>query len=239
MSTVKKILVKILGPIILSKSKVVANEQLSPHFHLLTIQGKKLKKEWIPGQKIQVQLKNDQMRSYTPCSWDSKAGVMQTLVYMHGKGPGALWARDVKPQNKVVILGPKKSLTLETETKTVLFFGDETTFGLAHAIKKNYPETIFHFYMEANDTNESSAILKKFDLEDALLVSLDQLDLISQEMTKIFKDDGFTRIVLSGKQQSIVALRNKLYSQNIPAAAIGTKVYWGWKDDPNGKLKHR
>lgn len=239
MSTVKKILVKILGPIILSKSKIVSNEQLSPHFHLLTIQGRKLKKEWIPGQKIQVQLKDDQMRSYTPCSWDSKAGVMQTLVYMHGKGPGALWARDVKAQNKVTVLGPKKSLTLDSETKTVIFFGDETTFGLAHAIKKNFPEMTFHFYMEANDTDESSAILKKFDLEDALLVSINQLDLIAQEISKNFKDDGLTRIILSGKQQSIVALRNKLYSLNIPAASIGTKVYWGWKDDPNGKLKNR
>lgn len=237
MSTIKKILVKILGPIILSKSKIVSNEQLSPHFHLLTIKGRNLKKEWIPGQKIQIQLKDDQMRSYTPCSWDSKAGVMQTLVYMHGKGPGALWARDAKAQNKVTVLGPKKSLKLEEEMKRVIFFGDETTFGLAHAIKNNVPDIKFHFFMEANDTDESSSILKKFDLEDALLVSLGQFDLIGEQISKLFAEDNSIRIVLSGKQQSIVALREKLYSLNIPAAAIGTKVYWGWKDDPNGKLK--
>ena len=239
MSTLKKILVKILGPFILSKSKVVSNEKLSPHFHLLTIQGKKLKKEWVAGQKIQVQLKDDQIRSYTPCSWDSKAGVMQTLIYMHGKGPGALWAKDVKAQNKIIILGPKKSLTLNQETKTVLFFGDETTFGLAHAIKKNLSEIKFHFFMEANDLHESSSILKKFELEDALLVPRDQLDTLSLEIAKVFKDDGLTKIILSGKQQSIVSLRTKLYALNIPSAIIGTKVYWGWKDDPNGKLKHK
>lgn len=237
MSTLKKILVKILGPIILSKSKIVSNEQLSPHFNLLTIQGKNLRKEWIPGQKIQIQLKDDQMRSYTPCSWDSKAGVMQTLVYMHGKGPGALWARDAKAQNKVIVLGPKKSLKLEEETKTVIFFGDETTFGLAHAIKKYIPGMKFHFFMEASDTDESSAILKKFNLEEALLVSLEQLDSIAQEISKIYSLDSSVRIVLSGKQQSIVALRTKLYALNVAATAIGTKVYWGWKDDPNGKLK--
>lgn len=237
MSTVKKILVKILGPLILSKSKIVSNEQLSPHFHLLTIQGRTLKKEWIPGQKIQIQLKGDEMRSYTPCSWDSKAGVMQTLVYMHGKGPGALWARDAKAQNKVTVLGPKKSLKLEEVGKRVIFFGDETTFGLAHAIKKNVPDIKFNFFMEAGDTDESSSILKRFDLEDALLVSLGQLDLIAGQMSKLFEEDNSIKIVLSGKQQSIVALREKLYSLNIPKASIGTKVYWGWKDDPNGKLK--
>lgn len=237
MSTVKKILVKILGPIILSKSKIISNEQLSPHFHLLTIQGRNLKKEWLPGQKIQIQLQDDQMRSYTPCSWNSKTGVMQTLVYMHGKGPGALWARDAKAQNKVTVLGPKKSLKLEEETNNVIFFGDETTFGLAHAIKKNIPNIKFHFFMEAVDTEESSSILKRFDLEDALLVSVGQLDLISQQMAKLYAEDNTQRIVLSGKQQSIVALREKLYSHNIPKDSIGTKVYWGWKDDPNGKLK--
>lgn len=238
MSTVKKILVKILGPFILSKSKIVSNEQLSPHFHLLTIQGKSLKKEWIPGQKIQVQLKDDQMRSYTPSSWDSKAGVMQTLVYMHGKGPGALWARNAKAQSKVIILGPKKSLNIAPKTKTIIFFGDETTFGLAHAIKKNFPAIKFHFFMEAQDTTESSAILKRFDLEEALCVSLDKLSLLIPEIDRVYNTDAaFTKIILSGKQQSIVALRAQLYSLNIPASAISTKVYWGWKDDPNGKLK--
>ncbi len=237
MSTVKKILVKILGPIILSKSKIVSNEQLSPHFHLLTIQGRNLKKEWIPGQKIQIQLKDDEMRSYTPCSWNSKTGVMQTLVYMHGKGPGALWARDAKAQSKVTVLGPKKSLKLEEETKSVIFFGDETTFGLAHAIKTNIPEIKFHFFLEANDTDESSSILKRFGLEEALVVSVGQLDLISEQISKLYQEDHSLRIVLSGKQQSIVALREKLYSKNVPAGSIGTKVYWGWKDDPNGKLK--
>lgn len=238
MSSIKKILVKVLGPLILSKSKIVSNEALSPHFQLLTISGKNFKKDWIPGQKIQVQLKNDEMRSYTPCSWDSNIGVMQTLVYMHGKGPGALWARDVKPKAKVVILGPKKSLKLDIDsTKSVIFFGDETTFGLAHAIKQNFSEIKFHFFMESTDTDESSAILKRFDLEDALLVSLNQLDLIAQEISKIYLQDSLSKIVLSGKQQSIVALRTKLHALGVPADAIGTKVYWGWKDDPNGKLK--
>lgn len=237
MSTVKKILVKVLGPFILAKSKVVSNEQLSPHFQLITLQGKSLKKEWIPGQKIQVQLKGDEMRSYTPCEWDTEAGIMKTLIYMHGKGPGARWARDAKAHSKVVVLGPKKSLSLSEDTKEVVFFGDETTFGLAHAIKKNYEGIKFHFFMEASETDESSVILKKFDLEDALCVSLNQLDLIAQEITKIYSSNNLTRIVLSGKQQSIVALREKLYALNVPSTAIGTKVYWGWKDDPNGKLK--
>lgn len=238
MSTVKKILVKILGPIILSKSRIVSNERLSPHFQFITIKGKSIKKkEWIPGQKIQIQLKGDEMRSYTPSSWDQSSGIMQTLIYMHGKGPGALWARDVRAQDKVVVLGPKSSLKIDESVKRVIFFGDETTFGLAYALLKNRSDIEFHFFFEANDLNESKNILKKFELENSSLFELNQMDAAAVKLGQAFINDGETKIILSGKQQSIVALRQRLYAQDIPKEFIDKKVYWGWKDDPNGKLK--
>ena len=238
MSSVKKILLKILGPLVLSKSKIVSNERLSPHFHLITIKGQALKKaQWIPGQKIQVQLKGDEMRSYTPTSWDESSGVMQTLVYMHGKGPGALWARDAKALDKVVVLGPKSSLKIDEAIKNVLFFGDETTFGLAYALKTNRSELNFHFFFECNDISESALALKKFNLSDAKTFGLNQMDNVANELKASFVHNGETKIILSGKQQSIVALRERLYAMDIPREYIDKKVYWGWKDDPNGKLK--
>lgn len=238
MSVVKKILLKVLGPLVLSKSKIVSNERLSPHFQFITIKGASLKKaQWIPGQKIQVQLKGDEMRSYTPTSWDQSTGVMQTLVYMHGKGPGALWARDARPQDKVIVLGPKSSLKIEETIKKVLFFGDETTFGLAYALKVNRSELTFKLFFECNDVEESKLALKKFDLVDAATFGLNQMDAVASALKASFINNGETKIILSGKQQSIVALREKLYALDIPREFIDKKVYWGWKDDPNGKLK--
>jgi ferric-chelate reductase (NADPH) len=239
MSKLKKIVLKFLGPLILSESKIISNERLSPHFQFLTIKGKSLKKaEWIPGQKIQIQLAHDQMRSYTPSSWDSKTGEMQTLVYMHGKGPGALWARDAKVNQSVVVLGPRGSLKLEPEMQTILFFGDETTFGLAHALKKYSSDKKYFFFFESIDTHESEMILNKFELSESLIFSLNQHGQIADSINEIFKNNSGAQIVLSGKQQSIVAIREKLYAREIPREQITKKVYWGWKDDPNGKLKH-
>ena len=238
MSKIKKILLKILGPVVLSKSKITSNERLSPHFQFITIKGNSLKKtQWIPGQKIQIQLEHDEMRSYTPSSWNSETGEMQTLVYMHGKGPGALWARDAKVNEPVVVLGPKGSLKLEDTTHTVLFFGDETTFGLAHALQKYTENKKYFFFFESNDTHEAEMILKKFDLDQALIYSLNQYDQVSKSIAEIFKQNPGAQIVLSGKQQSIVAIREKLYSMQVPKEQISKKVYWGWKDDPNGKLR--
>lgn len=238
MSKIKKILLKVLGPLVLSKSKIVSNEKLSPHFQFITIKGNSIKKkEWFPGQKIQVQLQGDEMRSYTPSSWNQSEGVMQTLVYMHGKGPGALWARDAKVKDKVTVLGPKSSLKIHDGMKRVIFFGDETTFGLAHALLKNRTEIEFHFFFEANDLKESSLVLKRFELEQSNLFELGQMDAAARALAMAFINDGSTQIILSGKQQSIVALRERLYAQNIPKEYVDKKVYWGWKDDPNGKLK--
>lgn len=236
--SLKSILLKILGPLILSDSKILSNERLSPHFQLLSIKGKSLRKvQWIPGQKMQIKMKDDSMRSYTPTSWDPVAGVVQTLIFMHGNGPGALWARDALPASKVTILGPRKSLTLEAGDETIIFFGDETTFGLAHALKK-YTENIrYYFFFECRDRLESQLILNLLNLENSPLYGINQHEQLVTAITTVFDQNPGSRIILSGKQQSIVSLRDKLYHQNISPEKISKKIYWGWKDDPNGKLK--
>lgn len=238
MSAVKNVLLKVLGPLFLAESKVVSNEKLSPHFQFLTIKGKKFKKaDWIPGQKIQVRLGDELMRSYTPSSWDKENGVVQTLVYMHGKGPGALWARDAKPGAKATILGPRGSLVLDESLKEVFFFGDETTFGLAYAIRENFKHLSVKCFFESTDTEESKAVLEKFNLKDSALYPLSQADIIASDIARGFDMKETSKIVLSGKQQTIVAIRQKLYTLGITPEQIIVKVYWGWKDDPNGKLK--
>ncbi len=238
MGQIKNVLLKVLGPLFLSESKIVSNERLSPHFQFLTIKGKSFKKsDWIPGQKIQVRLNDELMRSYTPSSWDKDNGVVQTLVYMHGKGPGALWARDAKVGSKATILGPRGSLVLSDELKEVTFFGDETTFGLAYAIKENLKHLKLKCFFESTDLNESKSVLEKFKLEESSLYSLSQYDVIASDLARGFKSGSTSKIVLSGKQQSIVAIRQKLYTLGIRPEDIIIKVYWGWKDDPNGKLK--
>lgn len=238
MSKIKTFFLEFLDTITLERSRVVSNERLSPHFQFITIKGKSLKRtNWLPGQKIQVKLKDDEIRSYTPSSWNKEDGSFQTLVYMHGKGPGALWARDVKTNTKVTVLGPKTSLVIAPEVEHVLFFGDETTFGLAHALKTYNKELQYNFFFESSDINESLPVLKRLNLQDSKLFGISELEKISSEIKSIFNSNKKTQITLSGKQQSIIALRELLYTKDLPKEIIGTKVYWGWKDDPNGKLK--
>ena len=156
---------------------------------------------------------------------------------MHGKGPGALWARDAKAGSKATILGPRGSLVLNEELKEVVFFGDETTFGLAYAIKENFKHLDVKCFFENTDLSESKPVLEKFNLHNSTLYTLSQYDIIASDIARGYKSSATSKIVLSGKQQSIVAIRQKLYTLGILPEDIIVKVYWGWKDDPNGKLK--
>lgn len=237
MFLIKKKLLDIIGPIV-DSNRVISNDQLGPHFNLLTIKGSDLKKaQWIPGQKVKLSIDNGDTRSYTPLSWDTDEGVIKTLIYMHGNGPGALWAQQVKPQEYVEVHGPKSSLKLEGHVNNILFFGDETTFGLAHALKKYKTNLKIEFFFEATYLGESAAVLKTLELDNSTLNSTAEIVELSELIYNKYLEKNGPLIVLSGKQQSIVTIRKDLLAKGIPAAHIYKKVYWGWKDDPMGKLK--
>jgi NADPH-dependent ferric siderophore reductase len=143
----------------------------------------------------------------------------------------------VKEGASVIVLGPRSSLVLEEASSDILFFGDETTIGLASALKENKAASKLAFFFEANSLEESRLILQRFSLTESSLYPLLSHEKVAMDLKKSFDDNREATIILSGKQQSIVAIREKLYALGVPAEKIIIKVYWGWKDDPKGKLK--
>ena len=109
---------------------------IAPGFRLLTLEGQALRKAaWTPGQKVQLMLGGWVQRTYTPLSWDAATGRTQLLAYAHGDGPGAEWTRTLAQGDTCAIFGPRGSLDLTSLERPALLFGDETSFGLAHALR--------------------------------------------------------------------------------------------------------
>ncbi len=79
-----------------------------------------------PGDKVQVLLPNDEVRTYSPVRWTAE-GKSAVLVYLHGDTPSARWAAQVQVGDVMRLFGPSRSLAMPHEPITLL--GDETSLG--------------------------------------------------------------------------------------------------------------
>lgn len=82
-----------------------------------------------PGDKIQVLLPGDVVRTYTPIPGDPP----RLLVYLHGDTPGPRWARALRPGDPLRFKGPDRSLDLPPGARVIV--GDETSVAVAAAYR--------------------------------------------------------------------------------------------------------
>jgi ferric-chelate reductase (NADPH) len=225
----KKFLSNLLVKYLVKKAVVLSNEKIGESFQLLTI---KLpgKKDWIPGQKIQIKVSDAELRSYTPSLWEKDKKTFQTLIYNHRSGPGAQWSEAVLPQTKVQVVGPRKSLDITEFNRNILFFGDETTYGLAYALVNSKHNFSIKCFFEGSHLDESVTALKHLGLDDQIFYERTTNDShlkdCLEKMLSIYKDEI---IIISGKMSSIRYMENALLDRGISEELIVKKRYWGWK----------
>jgi ferric-chelate reductase (NADPH) len=225
----KKKLSNLLVNLLIRKSTVLSNQKIGENFQLVTIKLSS-KKPWFPGQKIQIKATASELRSYTPSKWHQDQRTFETLIYNHKSGPGALWAQNAVPGLKTQVVGPRNSLDIRLRTENIIFFGDETSFGLGAILKDNFTDKKISFCWEANEFNDSQAALGHLGLDTISLFLRNpkdtHLNFIKDHIQKIYTDE---LIILSGKKTSIDFLFKQLISCGIPKEAIMKKMYWGWK----------
>lgn len=225
----KKWLSNILVKYLVKKSVVVSNQKIGDSFQLLTIKLAR-PKEWIPGQKIQIKVTPDELRSYTPTKWGKDLRTFDTLIYNHGNGPGAIWSEKVKPLSTIQVVGPRNSLDIRDIKTGIFFFGDETTFGLAYALKQSSFSHEIHCFFEGSSEKDSLKALGLLELNDAAFFertpSNEHLKLCLEKILLDYKDQV---IILSGKKDSLEFMFESLIQKGIPAEKMIKKRYWGWK----------
>jgi ferric-chelate reductase (NADPH) len=216
-----------------TKAAVVESvRDVADGFRRLTLAGAALRGvEWIPGQKVQLLLGGWVQRTYTPLAWDPRAGVTELLAYTHGEGPAAAWARGLSVGEGCSVFGPRGSLDLEALRRPALLFGDETSFGLAHALRFTSARAHgAHLLLEVNSMAASSAALEAMDVTGAHLVERRagdaHLEELQQLATRLIQTHAIGDGVLSGKAPSIQRLNKHLRQLGMARAHIQTKAYW-------------
>jgi NADPH-dependent ferric siderophore reductase len=100
--------------------------------------------KWRPGQQIRVQVGETGMfgalRTYSV--WDYDGERLQLRVYLHGTGPGAEWARRVRPGSDVVFMPPRGEFTLRPAPYH-LFVGEDTASVAIGAMLRDLAEPVY------------------------------------------------------------------------------------------------
>ncbi|HWO12230.1 MAG TPA: siderophore-interacting protein [Polyangiaceae bacterium] len=201
-------------------------------FRLVTLAGAALRQvAWSPGQKVQVLLGGWVQRTYTPLAWDPDAGVTQLLAYAHGTGPGAAWARALRVGGACHLFGPRRSLELSSLGRPALLFGDETSFGLAHALRFTpHAARDVHIVLEVGSSLAARAALAAIGVADAHLVERRARDAHLAEVQELASELCRTHAIdagaLSGKATSIARLGKHLRQLGVPRSRLLIKAYW-------------
>ncbi|QGZ38805.1 siderophore-interacting protein [Pseudoduganella flava] len=210
-------------------ARVVDIEDAGPAFRIVTLGGPALRNAaWTPGDKIQVQLPGWVRRTYTPMHWDAVYGLARILVYLHGDGPGARWARSLRKGDTCSIYGPRRSIV--PDGAPVILFGDETSLGLAAALRSDAAPGDVHVLLEVSRDADVRPVLERLRLGDAHIAVREagerHLAALQEHLTALLRTHDSADVVLSGKAGSIQHLSRALRQHGIGAARRHTKAYW-------------
>ena len=105
------------------RGKVEDVDQITGRMRRITIAAPGL--SWTPGQQIRVTA-DGLLTRRTYSVWDYDGSSLQLCVLDHGDGPGARWARSVRPGDEVVFGGPEGTFTPRPSSPYHVFAGEET-----------------------------------------------------------------------------------------------------------------
>jgi NADPH-dependent ferric siderophore reductase len=233
MSAVKRAILGFVGETFLTAARVAEVTAPSEHFRFIDLVSKDLVgTRWRPGDKVQINVGDWNVRTYTPLSIDAVAGRLRILAFAHGAGPGSIWARAVKADAGCHLLGPRGSLALGDATAPTVLFGDETSFAVASNLETQLgTRSPARFVFEVTAPAESRLILEQLGLaERATLVDKradgSHLDAAARAVRQALAELATSELVLTGNAGSIQRLRKQLKNEGVSLRQSKTKAYW-------------
>jgi len=213
----------------LKEATVETIESPGPHYRLWRVSGPGLDETGFQaGDKTQVLLPSDDVRTYTPFNW--RGGSASFLAYLHNPPamaptPGPAWAQALKPGDGMRFLGPQRSLVLPPGPVVVV--GDETSLGVALAYAQARPGQV-QVVLEAQDPAETEAVARQLGLSAVTVIARrsDQAHVpsMTEAILQGLKQVPGASIGLTGGTPLIQELRSQLKAQGQQRPI--TKAYW-------------
>jgi len=212
-------------------ARVAEIEDIGGAFRIITLSGEALRKvEWTPGDKIQIQLGGWTQRTYTPMGWDAENGRTRILVYLHGDAPGTRWARALRVGDECIVFGPRKSVRLARPQSTIILFGDETSLGLAAALRDQMSAPTVLALFEVSNRADTARVVERLDLNGAALCPIVENDghfgELETRMSALLREHASADIVLTGRAGAIQQMSRLLRQHGVASGRRESKAYW-------------
>lgn len=231
MSSVKKAILSVIGNSISSPAKVVGVESINAHFKFIEIESESFKGLTLkPGEKIQVNVGDWNIRTYTPLEIDSEKGTMKILGFIHGNGPGSNWVKNVGPGEDCPLIGPRSSMNLAESVDPILIFGDETAVAMAATFKNLRKGSVVKAVFTVSPGVEIGTLLERLELDDSVVFvksaneSLEST--VKDRVNGLIKELGIPWVLLAGHAQAIQEMRSNLKNNGIAMTKVKVKAYW-------------
>lgn len=210
---------------------VIHTEYLNPQLKKIRFAGDLAGTTYSAGQAIVLKVNDTSYRNYTPCLWDSEAGVAEVLFHLHGNGPGSELLSDLQKGDTLLMGLPRGFRLHRKDNRYHFFFGDETTLGLFMSLKEAIQAKgqlyigLLELDEQAKDIPDQLGLMT--DITDKTSFTASQasafLDSLDRHIWNLWKSGTF---YLMGNARSIQLFRSALKAQGIPARNIVTQPYW-------------
>jgi NADPH-dependent ferric siderophore reductase len=189
---------------------------------------------WTPGDKVRLRVGSLELRTYTPASWDTVGGRFEVVAFLPGSGPGATWCRQADVGVECLVFGPQRSVRLDRVDRAPILVGDETSIGLVAAWHHHRPDLPpVATVLEVDDPDATGPVLAHHDLAPRDLVVRQPGDAhvaaLLDSVTDLLVEHPDAPLCLTGRAQSIAAVRRHLKAEGLTRPDTLVKAYW----DPN------
>ena len=220
-------------------AEVSAVRALSARVRLVTLRSAAFRtRAAVPGDKLQLRVAGMSFRTFTPLRLTGEADALDLVGYLHGGAtPAAKWLADARRGQACHVLGPRRSMDLAAIQRSTVFFGDETTIGLAAALcTLPLGGLDTHFVLEVDDAEDTRRALGA--LAALGLGRLGQVQLVERRvdgahlgevedvLARHAGADAYRHFVLGGHARSIQRLVRALRSAGVAPQRMLSKAYW-------------
>jgi NADPH-dependent ferric siderophore reductase len=207
---------------------------LGPHMRRIRLSGSGLQDfTYQPGQDVMLVLSGGERplcRRYTIRGFDPASQVLELNIVAHGvHGPGASWAAETQPGDKINGVGPRGKIFLDPTADWHLFLGDESAApGYLHMLEALGGSAPGQAYLEVSAPSDelptSAAGVTWLYRGDVPAISSTML---ADCVAGLELPDGRGHVYIAGEVQVVNAIARACVARGLEADQLSPKAYWG------------